>query len=122
MWFNIFHNKTGNNISQGITSAYNICHQEKEKGFIRQTFTDTLLGVYKIAKINIFFRPEEAMFENWQKFVSTLKNICSVLENTKVTWYQTEWEVSICFFSFILIAEVKRIYNSYYKNGGLLDI
>ena len=26
--------------------------------------------VYKIIKINIFFRPEEAMLENWQKLVS----------------------------------------------------
>ena len=36
----------------------------------RHTFTDTLQCVYKIIKINIFFRPEEAMLENWQKFVS----------------------------------------------------
>ena len=26
--------------------------------------------VLKIIKINIFLRPEEAMFENWQKLVS----------------------------------------------------
>ena len=35
---------------------------------------------------NIFFRPDEAMFENWQKFVST-EIIYSVLENTQITPY-----------------------------------
>ena len=29
--------------------------------------------MYKIIDINIFFRPEEAMFENWQKLASLLK-------------------------------------------------
>ena len=34
------------------------------KKCIRHIFTDTLPCVYKIIKINIFFRPEEAMFGN----------------------------------------------------------
>ena len=47
-------------LQYGKTSAI----KKKEK-FMRHIFTDTLLCVYKIVKINIFFRPEEAMFENW---------------------------------------------------------
>ena len=88
MWFNIFHNKTGNNISQGITSAYTYGRTsgiKKRKSFIRQIFTDTLLCVYKVVKINIFFRPVEAMFENLVKACLYTEIICSVLENTQIT-------------------------------------
>ena len=35
-------------------------------------FSDTLLCI-KIVKLNILFRPEEAMFDNWQKLVSLYK-------------------------------------------------
>ena len=48
------------------------------------TDTDTLLCVYKIVKINIFFRPEEAMFENWQKLVYLLKNFVWFLRICKL--------------------------------------
>ena len=37
--------------------------------------------VYKIIDINIFFRPEEAMFENWQKLVSLLKIVLFLRES-----------------------------------------
>ena len=40
--------------------------------------------MYKIIKINIFFRPEEAMFENWQKLVSLLKNFVLFLKKSKL--------------------------------------
>ena len=70
----------GNNICQGIPSActttwHTICH-----GFghntshvsikLQETPTLTHHLVLEIIEINIFFRPEEAMFEKWQKFVS----------------------------------------------------
>ena len=41
-------------------------------------------NVYKIIKINIFLRPEEAMFENWQKLVSPLKNFVLFLRKSKL--------------------------------------
>ena len=50
---------TSSTIKLAITSAkayhqpiiwHNICHKEKEKCFIRKTFSDTLLCVYKIAR------------------------------------------------------------------------
>ena len=68
MWFTIYHNTNGNNISQGIISAYKygITSAIKKKSkFIRHMLTDTLPCVYKLIKINIFFRSEEAMFGNW---------------------------------------------------------
>ena len=63
----------------GITSAI------KKSKFIRHIFTDTLPCVYKIIKLNIFFRPEEAMFGNWRKLASLLKKICSVPVKTQIT-------------------------------------
>ena len=47
-------------------------------------FTDTLSCVYKIFKINIFLRSEEAMLENWWKLVSLLKNFVLFLRNFKL--------------------------------------
>ena len=86
MWFTIYHNINGNNISQGITSAYKygITSAIKKSKFIRHILTDILPCVYKIIKINMFFRPEEAMFGNWQKFVSLLKNFVLFLRKPKL--------------------------------------
>ena len=50
----------------------------------RHIFIDTLSCVYKIIKINIFFRPEEAMLENWRKLISLLKNCVLFLRNFKL--------------------------------------
>ena len=82
-----------------------MCLKEK---FTEHIFTDTLSCVYRIIKINIFFRPEEAMFENWQKLVSTEK-FCSVLEKLQIIRCQTEWEVSI----YIVLFIIKLIYITY---------
>ena len=43
-----------------------------KRKYYRHIFSDTLLGI-KIVKLNIFPRPEEAMFDNWQKIVSLYK-------------------------------------------------
>ena len=40
-----------------------------KRKYYRHIFSDTLLHI-KIVKLNIFPRPEEAMFDNWQKIVS----------------------------------------------------
>ena len=58
-----------------------MCLKEKFTGHI---FTDTFSSVYKIIKIHIFFRPEDAMFDNWWKLVSLLKNFVLFLRNSKL--------------------------------------
>ena len=51
-------------------------HTQRLK-IIKKTFPIPLVGVQNYWE-NIFFRPEEAMFDDWQKLVSTNKNLfCS---------------------------------------------
>ena len=62
--------------------------------------------MYKIVKLNIFFRPEEAMFDKLAKACLPLQIFGSVPEKTKFMWCQTEWEVSICRNPFSLRDEI----------------
>ena len=51
---------------------HNICHYEKDKCYFGKHFLIHIF-VYIILQDKHFFKPEEAMFENWQKLVSTEK-------------------------------------------------
>ena len=72
--------ENGNNICQGIPSActtpwHNICHDfGQNTSHVSMKLQDTPTPIHhlvlEIIVINIFFRPEEAMFENLQKLVS----------------------------------------------------
>ena len=48
--------------------------------------------MYKIININIFFRPEEAMFENWQNLVSAEKFVL-ILRKSKIHAYYCLWSM-----------------------------
>ena len=54
-----------------------------KRKYYRHIFSDTLLCI-KIVKLNIFSRPEEAMFDNWQKLVSLYKYLVLFLRKLKL--------------------------------------
>ena len=62
--------------NKAITSAYmygNTTNHILKIKIVNENIFQYTFCVYKNCWENIFFRPEEAMFENWQKLVSSYK-------------------------------------------------
>ena len=62
---------------KAIRSAYmysNNTNHTQRLEIIKKNIFPYTLWVFKNYWENIFFRPEETMFDNWQKLVSTNKN------------------------------------------------
>ena len=72
-----------------ITSAYmygNTTNHTQIFKIVKENIFPHTICVYENCWENIFFRPEEAIFENWQKLVSSNK---IDLVHEKITYYKT---------------------------------